>query len=226
MKSPEDRGIYKRKEGRWEARYKTGVDENGRATYAAVYAKTREEVIEKRRAKTGGGNDLTKNPVEMNLLILGAGTHGRDVFEIAESLHIFKKIRFLDDKATGENIIGKCSDALRFRQEFPCAFVAIGDNRKRKKFAALLKEYNFLIPSIVSPAANISSKARIGEGVAILPQVTVSEAEIGDFSILAANSLVNGGATVGAFSHIDCGGIVLKGRKVPEETHVLGGEVY
>ena len=49
----------------------------------------------------------------------------------------------------------------------------------------------------MSPAANVSSKAEIGEGVAILPQATFSEAKIGDFCILAQNSLVHGGAEVG-----------------------------
>ena len=224
MKSPEEKGIYKRKEGRWEARFKTGVDENGRAVYSAVYAKTKEEVIEKRRAKTGatagGGHP------HMNLLILGAGTHGRDIYEIASSLHIFEKISFLDDKAVGDNIIGKCSEAVKFKSEYPCAFVAIGDNKKRKKFAALLREYNFLVPSIVSPAATISSKAKIGEGVAILPQVTVSEAVIGDFCILCSNSLVNGDAAMGDFSYVGCGGIVLKERKVPDEMVIGDGEVY
>ena len=226
MKQPEERGIYKRNEGRWEARYKKGVDENGRALYASVYAKTREEVIEKRKLKIGLMSPDEASLHEMNLLILGAGMHGRDVYEIAYSLHVFKKISFLDDNAVGDNIIGKCTEALRFKREYPCAFVAIGDNKKRRKYAEILKNCGFLMPSIVSPAASISSKATIGEGVAILPQVTVSEATIGDFCILASNSLVNGGAEVGAYSHVDCGGIVRKGRKVPKETHIKDGTIF
>lgn len=226
MKQPEERGIYKRNEGRWEARYKKGVDENGHAVYASVYAKTREEVIEKRKLKIGIMSPDEASLHEMNLLILGAGTHGRDVYEVAYSLHIFKKISFLDDNAVGDNIIGKCTEALRFKREYPCAFVAIGDNKKRKKYAEILKNCGFLMPSIVSPAASISSKAVIGEGVSILPQVTVSEANIGDFCILSSNSLVNGGARVGAYTHVGCGGIVRKDKKVPNETKILDGEIY
>ena len=64
----------------------------------------------------------------MNLLILGARSHGHSVKEIAESLRVFQKISFLDDKETVEYIIGKCSDALKFKDECPCAFVAIGNN--------------------------------------------------------------------------------------------------
>lgn len=78
----------------------------------------------------------------------------------------------------------------------------------------------------MSPVANISMKAQIGEGVAIFPQVTVSEAKIGDFFILSSNSLVNGGAIFGNFTHIGCAGIILKGKEVPELTHISNGTIY
>ena len=222
-----EKGIYERKEGRWEARFKTGVDGNGKAVYRSVYAKTRDEVLAKRKAILGEEDpeSLATN-VRLNLLILGAGTHGHDVYEIAKSMHIFYKISFLDDNITGENIIGKCADILDFKKQYPCAFVAIGDNSKRKKYANILRDYRFLIPSLVSPAANISSKAEIGEGVAILPQATVSEAKICDFCILASNSVVNGGAELSEFSHVDSGGIITKGKKVPAEMNIGVGEIY
>jgi integrase len=43
-----ERNIYKRKDGRYEARYIKGHDENGKAIYGAVYARTYAEVKEKR----------------------------------------------------------------------------------------------------------------------------------------------------------------------------------
>lgn len=39
--------IHKRKDGRWEARYKCGIDANGKTCYKSVYAKTYTEVKEK-----------------------------------------------------------------------------------------------------------------------------------------------------------------------------------
>ena len=215
------KGIYKRNEGRWEPRFKIGVNPNGRAMYRSVYAQTREEVIAKRDAILG-----EMPPRELNLIILGAGTHGKDIYEIAQSLHVFKKIGFLDDKVEGKNILGKCKDAVRLRNEYPCAFVAIGNNKIRRKLGEMLREYNFLIPSIVSPAANISSMAKIGDGVAILPLARVGEAEIGDFGIVASNGVVNSGAHVGRFCHIDSGAIVKKEAKVDEGTFVKSGEIY
>lgn len=159
------KGIYKRNEGRWEARFRVGVNADGRARYRSVYAQTKEAVIAKRQAAEAEilAAKTRKRPTEFNLLIIGAGTHGRDVYEIARSLHVFRKISFLDDSVQGENIIGRCSDLLKYRSQYPCAFVAIGDNKLRRRYAELLREYNFLIPSIVSPAANVSAMAQIGD---------------------------------------------------------------
>ena len=219
------KGVYKRNDGRWEARYIKGYSENGRARYGAVYGQSEEEVIEKRNSVLVVNEEEKPRPVQMNLLILGAGSHGHSVKEIAESLRVFQKISFLDDNETGEDIIGKCSDAARFKEEYPCAFVAIGNNEIRRKYAALLKECNFLIPNIISPAANISKDAKIGEGVAIMPQSTISKAEIGDFCILSSNSLVNYGCNIGGYSHIGCGGIITKGTKTPAGLWVNDGKV-
>lgn len=41
--------IHKRKDGRWEARYKCGTSANGKTCYKSVYAKTYTEVKEKLR---------------------------------------------------------------------------------------------------------------------------------------------------------------------------------
>jgi len=217
--------VYKRNDGRWEARYVKGYSENGRAVYGSVYGQTEEEVIKKRNEIFYVSEEKQQPPASMNLLILGAGSHGQSVKEIAESLRVFQKISFLDDKVTGEDVIGKCADALKFRDQYPCAFVAIGDNDIRKKYASFLRKSSFLIPNIISPAANISKDAKIGEGVAIMPQSTINNAEIGDFCILASNSLVNYGCKIGAYSHVDCGGIVIKGHVLECGTEIKSGEV-
>ena len=222
-----ERLVYERKDGRWEARYKKGISPEGKTLYGAVYGDSKEDVIKKRAYIVGEDRELIPElPSELNLLILGAGSHGRNIKEIAESLRIFKKISFLDDKVTGEDILGKCKDALDFRGEYGCAFVAIGDNEMRKKYARFLKERKFILPNIISPAATVSPKVKLGEGIAILPQSTVYESEIGDFCILASNSLVNIDARLGDFTHIDCGGIVLKDARVPAETMIESGEIY
>ena len=163
---------------------------------------------------------------ELNLLILGAGVHGQDVKEVAESLRIFKKIRFLDDKVENEEVIGKCKDANTFINEFACAFVALGDNRKRKKMTKFLEECGFRMPSLISPGANVSPKAEIGYGVAVLPGSTINESRIGNYVILEPNSFVGRNAVLGDYSRLDCGAILPKNSKAKESTWLKNGEIF
>lgn len=218
--------VYQRKSGQWEARYKKGTSEDGRTVYGAVFGKTKEEVIERRIAVLGYDPEGPVLSSEMNLLILGAGSHGRDVKEIAESLHVFQKISFLDDNLKGNEILGKCSDVEFFRQGYPCAFVAIGDNERRKYYGELLIKKHFIIPSLVSPNAIISHKAKIGIGTVVLPQGNVGAAQVGKFCIIEPNGLVNADAKVGNYSRIDSNGILLKGAKTPELIWIKPGQIY
>lgn len=220
------KGVYKRSDGRWEARYKRGLDENGKTLYSAVYGESEEEVIRRRAEITGCYEDTHARDHKLNLLILGAGSHGRNVKEVAESLRIFNRICFLDDKATGPDIIGKCKDAANLQGNFPCACIAIGDNKIRKKWAKFLKERNFFMPNIIAASADISSKAVLGEGIVALPHCTIGESEIGDFCILASNSLVSIDSKLGAYSHVDEGAVCPKRSKVPEGTWVKTGQIW
>ncbi len=51
--------IHKRKDGRWEARYKKGVDDSGKTLYGSVYGKTYRETKSKQQEKI---NSLTARP--------------------------------------------------------------------------------------------------------------------------------------------------------------------
>lgn len=218
-------GIYQRSDHRWEARYKKGVAPNGRAIYGSVYGATREEAAQKRYELTGKGEEAPVS-TELNLLILGAGSHGRDVMEIAESLQVFNKISFLDDYVEGDKIIGKCSEALKYKQEYPCAFVAIGDNKKRKKYAKYLKDCNFLVPKLISPRAFISSGAKIGEGTVVMAQANLGSVDIGKFCIIAPSSTINSDSVIKDYARVDSGAIIAREEVLQENTWVKSGEIY
>ncbi|MBO4421437.1 MAG: hypothetical protein K6A45_07645 [Lachnospiraceae bacterium] len=199
-------GVYKRKDGRYEARYRKGISSEGKTVLASVYGRTREEAEAKRAA-------ITKKPTlperlaginhkQLNLLILGAGSHGHEVMEIARALGVFQKISFLDDGITGEGIIGRCHEAVDFLNEYPCAFIAIGDNRVRKKYAEFLWEKNFILPRIISPKAMISENAVIGEGCVVLAGAVVEDAEIGNFCIIDPGVKVSSGKKIEEYTHL------------------------
>jgi len=218
--------VYERKNGKWEARYKKGKKADGTTLYGCVIGNSREEAIERRRALLGYDPESPITASEMNILILGAGSYGREVKEALEQIRIFRKIAFLDDFVTGEGVLGKCSDAEAFHRGYPCAFVAIGDNEIRRKYAQMLLSKHFLIPTIISPDAIISPKAVIGAGTMVFAQGNVGAATVGDFCLVQPNGLVNAGATIGSFTHIGSGAIVLKDAQVPEETLVRPGKVF
>lgn len=219
--------VYQRKNGKWEARYRKEKTKDGKVLYGTVYGDTEAEAIARRIEVLGYDPDAVGISAELNLLIIGAGVHGHDCKGIAESLHIFRKIKFLDDCVTdNEDVIGKINEIERYKYRFPCAFVAIGDNEIRKRFVQKLKELNYIMPSLVSPFANISSRAKLGEGIVVFPQCTINEAEIGDYSILDTSTLINSGSKIEAYTRVDCGGIVLKGATVTEGTWIKSGEIY
>ena len=163
---------------------------------------------------------------QMNLLILGAGSHGHAVREIAEQLGVFQKIAFLDDNISGENILGKCSEFRQFT-EYSAAFVAIGNSDVRKHYAELLSKAGLILPRIISPDANIAKNVEIEEGTVVMPQATVStEVKIGKFSIIASNSTIGFRSVIGDFAHTDCASVVQKEAVVPDFTVVESGEIY
>ena len=135
-------------------------------------------------------------------------------------------IKFLDDEVSGNDIVGKCSEAHKLRHKFPCAFVAIGDNKKREEYAEYLKRHHFLIPSLVAPSAFISSNAKIGEGTVIMPQTNLGAVVVRSFCIVSSGSTIGSGVEIGDYSRIDSGAIVPKGDDVPEGTWVRSGEIY
>lgn len=220
--------IYKRSDGRYEARYRKGITADGRTVYASVYGHTREEA-EAKRSEIIGEEAPVRPTNELNLLILGAGSHGHDVKEVAESLHVFGKISFLDDNVTTEEeplVIGQCKDAASFLNDYCCAFVALGDNRRRKRFAEFLEGCGFKMPNLIAHGANVSPAAKLGKGIVIMSGATVGEAEIEDYALLEGNSFVGRDAVLKKFARLDVGAMVPKGYSVPEGTWLKNGEVF
>jgi len=218
--------VYQRKNGKWEARYVRGKFPNGKTRYGSVFADTKEEVIAKRERILGHDPDDPFSAAMLNILILGAGSYGREVKEELEKLHVFNEIAFLDDYAEADDILGKCEEVESFRFRYPCAFVAIGDNEIRKKYAKRLIDSGFYVPSIISPDAIISSKAKIGVGTMIFSQANVGAAEVGNFCLVQATGLVNAEAKIGDFGRIDNGAVVLKGEHTPEDMWLKPGKIY
>ena len=193
--------IRQRQDGRFEARYIKGRDADGKIIYGYCYGKTYEEAKAKRDEKTKSRNALK----EMNLLILGAGEHGKEVEELSKSLRIFSKIAFLDDDPE-KVTLGPCADAAKFAQDYPVAIPAVGNSELRQKWMNSLINAGFIIPTLIHPSAVVSPNAKIGAGTVICAGATVGPgAEIGICCIISSGATVGRGAKLSDWTYLKTG---------------------
>ncbi|MBO4461553.1 MAG: hypothetical protein J5749_01580, partial [Lachnospiraceae bacterium] len=78
--------VYHRKNGKWEARYIKGKSATGKTMYGSVFADTREDAIAKRDLVLGRDPKDIYTAARLNIVILGAGSYGREVKEELEKL--------------------------------------------------------------------------------------------------------------------------------------------
>lgn len=194
-----------RADGRFEARYAKNRDSRGRIVYGYCYGRTYEEAVKKRQA----AQDRARAVREMNLLILGAGSHGREVRELAESLHVFREIAFLDDGTPEVPILGPCKGFSRYIDAYPVAFPAVGDQTVRMRWLGDLAQAGFVLPVLIHPAAVVSPSARIGYGTVVCARAAVgSGAVIGSGCIISSGATIDRGVELPDGTHVDCGQVV------------------
>lgn len=187
--------IRQRTDGRFEARYIKGRDSQGHAIYGSCYGKTWEEAAEKREVLLQGFRPIR----ELNLLILGFGSHGQEVRELAESLKVFREIAFLDDERP--EAIGPIRNLSRYVDTYPVAIPAVGDQNLRMRWLEQLAQAGFILPVLIHPSATVSPSAKVNYGTVIC-----ARAVIGPGAVVGRGSIISGGAA------IDRG--VLSGRNI------------
>lgn len=140
------------------------------------------------------------------LIIIGAGGHGKVVSSIAMQTKRFDEIYFVDDHFTGSvndiDIIGKIDCIRNFKgsHEF---FVAIGNNKIRKKITDELLESNYLLATLSHQNTVISDSVEIGKGTVIMPGVIINnDAQIGSGCIINTNTVVEHDCIIGDFVHL------------------------
>ncbi len=195
--------IRLRADGRYEARYIRARDSRGQAIYGYCYGKTFEEAEKKRAAAMQRLSSVR----QMNLLILGAGSHGREVKELAKRLGVFQKIAFLDDAKEGEeNVIGPCRRFEQYLDSYPVAIAAVGNHELRMGWLQGLVQAGFVLPVLIHPSASVSESAEIGYGTVICAQANVSlGAKIGPGCIIDGGVNIERGARIAAGTHVVAG---------------------
>ncbi len=123
------------------------------------------------------------------VIIIGAGGHSKVISEIIEQ-NGDVVLGYLDDKAKGNNIIGKICDTKKiFKKNDSVEFIiAIGNNEIRNK---IFNSYDVKYYTAIHKSATVSKSAKIGEGTAIMAGVIInSNCSIGRNCIINTASVI------------------------------------
>jgi UDP-perosamine 4-acetyltransferase len=157
----------------------------------------------------------------MQIVIIGAGGHGKVVLDILRAGGRYEPVGYLDADAAlagttvgGLPVLGAVNllPKLRQQQKVRAAVVAIGDNRARAGYAQLLREQGFELITAIHPSAIVSLTARLGVNVVVAAGAVIcTEAVVGDSAIVNTAAIVDHEVQVGAATHISPG-VCLAGR--------------
>ena len=155
------------------------------------------------------------------IILIGAGGHCNSCIDVIELEKKYKIFGLVDDKKKIKNLKYKILENnknLKFLTKSKFAHVSIGqinNLKKREKIFLNLKKIGFKMPSIISPLAYVSPKAKIGEGTIIMHGAIINRgAIIGKNCIINTKALIEHDAFVGDNCHVATrstlnGGVIL-----------------
>jgi sugar O-acyltransferase (sialic acid O-acetyltransferase NeuD family) len=149
------------------------------------------------------------------VVIIGAGGHGREVADILrdQDRGQIEVLGFADDDRAlhgqhidGLPVLGDWSWFSGAEHNDIAVICAVGSPQLCRRLVERAREMKLSFVSAISPLAQISSYARLGEGVTIFPNVIISTGALVDsFSILNAAVVVSHDAIVGPYSNVNPG---------------------
>jgi sugar O-acyltransferase (sialic acid O-acetyltransferase NeuD family) len=168
----------------------------------------------------------------MDILIAGAGGHGRVVLDIlrAAKKPQYTPVAFLDanealhgSQVAGVPVLGHLNLLPKLKKQgVAAAIVAIGDNRARASYAAKLAAAGLALINAIHPSAVISPTATLGQNIVIAPGVIVcTDARIADNVILNTAATIDHECDIRDSAHI-CPGVRLAGRVTIGQGALIG----
>jgi sugar O-acyltransferase (sialic acid O-acetyltransferase NeuD family) len=169
-----------------------------------------------------------------SLLILGAGGHGRSIYELASSLDTFTHVEYLDDNSEYANellknrIIGRIDQLCEFASHYTHVVVGIGNNSVRETLQLRAQDAGLIVSTLIHPKAIVSPSAKIGIGTVILSGAIIgAEVSIGKGVIVNCQTVVDHDGVLEDFSHLGVGvslaGNSLIGRSAFVQAGSCGG---
>ena len=156
------------------------------------------------------------------IILIGAGGHCNSCIDVIELEKKYKIIGLVDNKKKIKNlkykILGNDKNLNFLLTKYKFAHISIGqikNVKKREEIFLNLKKIGFKIPSIISPLAYVSPKAKIGEGTIVMHGAIINRgAVIGKNCIVNTKALIEHDTFVGDNCHVSTrstlnGGVIL-----------------
>lgn len=184
-----------------------------------------------------------------DLVIVGAGGFGREIFAWAECSGRWRLKGFLDDNPAAANdprlrapVIGTVSDYLPAEAEvFLCG---IGSPELRRTFSEKLRARGARFATLVHPTAVVATGAQLADGVIVCPYVVISvdsrigegaaiyyhssvdhDAVLGPWTQVSAHCDITGGVSVGAGVFVGSHASILPQVKVGDRARIGAGAI-
>lgn len=149
----------------------------------------------------------------MDVVVIGAGGHGRVVLDILLSAGAHRIVGILDanpaltgTQVSGVDVLGSINLLAKLRQQHPRlrgGIVAIGDNRARQGYRRELQAVGLEPINAIHPSAIVSPRATLGQNVVVCAGAIVcTEATIGDDVILNTGCRIDHECVIGEAVHI------------------------
>ena len=160
------------------------------------------------------------------IIILGAGGFAKTLADILQQNKTYNEIFFLDDTKTGESILGKCNEFIKFKNENMDMYPAFGNNEVRSKWFKLLQQENINIPTIIHNRAYISPTAKLEEGVAVLPKAVINtNCVVKQGCIVNCGAIIDHDCILEEFVHVCIGAMIKAENRIPAMMKIEAGEV-
>ena len=135
--------------------------------------------------------------MQKEIYIVGAGTYGEVMCELAEMLGYTVKGFYdetekkIDTLVMGVKVIDKFSNLENNEINGKNFIVAIGNNEARYNIMTEINQHRSITPTLIHPSAIISPSAKIGKGVYIQANAYIwTKVKIDDFCIISPNVVI------------------------------------
>lgn len=167
--------------------------------------------------------------MKKNLLIVGAGGHGRCCLDIARESQRYDEISFLDDGCVGSivngaRVLDTISNLKNYKKEYQDVFVAIGNNKFRRELQRMANAEGYCIPTFISDKAYVSTYAIIGKGSVIFPGAVIeANVSIGNGCIVTSNATINHDAILESYVLVYSNTVIRPNTKIKELARIGSG---